>query len=1125
MRKNATKIAALALTLALTVTSVNIPTNASAATVKLNKKKATLYVSGAKSKKTTTLKVTGTKKKVTFTSNKKSVATVNKKGKVTAKKAGKATITAKVGKKSYKCTVTVKKKYTPVTSVSVSPKTVSLKVGKTKTIKATVKPSKPTEKGVTYKSSKTSVATVSSKGKITAKKAGKATITVTAKGASKSGSNKKATVAVTVTKDDTKPTDAPSTAPSDAPTDAPSTAPTDAPSEAPKTLPEMTEAKAIDTDKIEATFASDVPADTEITVTKDGANIDGTATKEGAKATFVSKSKFAVGTYTITAKLGDATVSKEVVVSAEHVEEIKVTSTQALLKADGKKKTAIVYYDVYNQYGTSMRGSTSITWTASSGNVKANKSTGRLEVTRTDAEFRYGDKLYLVGVDAKSGKTAQAEVAIGLEQAIDSVEFIGFLNTKGTVPATVKDLPKELPADFPAKTYVMLYSVKDQDNQVMDASTSNIENPSGAAITFTSDNPMVLDGSKIKDGSIYTVDGTEYSSATMEPGMNAGKGGEVNLLVISNKTGKQSKINFVVGAAKSLKTFTIGTPSKTVADGDQWVSIPFEATDTEGKSVKNYETIVRSTNTLTLGTSDSSSELWLQENEDGTAALYWSDSLSANAFDNNSAFDNMDRNVSLYATVINGEGSNIMLPVSDMRRPVTVSKVKLNDDDADALVERATASVDITSDKVTYLDQYNEPLASWIAEAFFKQAATGKVANKHFYGVKADVADNADKHMGLASDSVAIGTNARKNINYTATAGVVSDKKVVTTDPIKYSVVECSSNSSTVSDWDETGKALNVSYTVVPMTKLSNVSLKAITKLQLDTDMSSKENGNTISGSALDVPATGSLNILNKEALNARVGVTGVYASKTLTVPSDFYEVVTGGAFEVDGDKINKIADKQISWDELYDANSARYTRKDAVKRLSVNVYNNTAKTGKTIGTPSTNVKVSDGASVPTEIQFTQWDSGVITSGKVTPTDLVAPRFDHKQTGNAWWSNNVADDKNNIRVIVLDQYGAVYKKGGNFVEVEFAISDVKENTDEFAHVPNSFMVSGNNSKDAEITGAEIKDTFKLTATVVDTSVTASIPVTVTADSKAKISTKQSNDTDKDFRKDKLGYTR
>ena len=48
-----------------------------------------------------------------------------------------------------------------------------------------------------------------------------------------------------------------------------------------------------------------------------------------------------------------------------------------------------------------------------SGTVKANKSTGRLEITKSDAtEFTYGQKLYLVGVDAKSGKTAQAEDSI-----------------------------------------------------------------------------------------------------------------------------------------------------------------------------------------------------------------------------------------------------------------------------------------------------------------------------------------------------------------------------------------------------------------------------------------------------------------------------------------------------------------------------------------------------------------------------------------------------------------------------------------------------------------------------------------------------------------------------------------
>ena len=58
-----------------------------------------------------TLKITGTKKTVTWTSSDKTVAAVNKKGKVTAKSAGTATILAKVGKTTKKCTVTVTVNY------------------------------------------------------------------------------------------------------------------------------------------------------------------------------------------------------------------------------------------------------------------------------------------------------------------------------------------------------------------------------------------------------------------------------------------------------------------------------------------------------------------------------------------------------------------------------------------------------------------------------------------------------------------------------------------------------------------------------------------------------------------------------------------------------------------------------------------------------------------------------------------------------------------------------------------------------------------------------------------------------------------------------------------------------
>lgn len=77
---------------------------AQAATVKLNKTKLTLEVG-----KSYTLKISGTKSKVTWSSSDKTIATVSSKGVVKAKKAGKATITAKVGSKKYKCTVTVKK--------------------------------------------------------------------------------------------------------------------------------------------------------------------------------------------------------------------------------------------------------------------------------------------------------------------------------------------------------------------------------------------------------------------------------------------------------------------------------------------------------------------------------------------------------------------------------------------------------------------------------------------------------------------------------------------------------------------------------------------------------------------------------------------------------------------------------------------------------------------------------------------------------------------------------------------------------------------------------------------------------------------------------------------------------
>lgn len=114
--------------------------------------------------------------KLTFSSSNKNVATVNSKGVITAKKGGTAKITMKSGSaKKWTFTVTVPKIKTK--AIKGIPKNLSIKKGKTYTFKTALSP-KNSEEKVTYKSSKKSVVSVDSKGKLKAKKKGKAVITI-----------------------------------------------------------------------------------------------------------------------------------------------------------------------------------------------------------------------------------------------------------------------------------------------------------------------------------------------------------------------------------------------------------------------------------------------------------------------------------------------------------------------------------------------------------------------------------------------------------------------------------------------------------------------------------------------------------------------------------------------------------------------------------------------------------------------------------------------------------------------------------------------------------------------------------------------------------------------------------
>lgn len=153
----------LSLVIPATVPIVGTVENVSAA-VKISQKSLILLKGQSK-----TLKITGTKNKPKWSSSNRSVSTISQNGKVVAQKKGSSTITAKIGKKSYKCKIVVQD---PV----LSSKTITLTAGSSKTLKLS-----GTNQKVIWNNSNRQVA-IYSNGKVRALNVGKCKITATVLG-------------------------------------------------------------------------------------------------------------------------------------------------------------------------------------------------------------------------------------------------------------------------------------------------------------------------------------------------------------------------------------------------------------------------------------------------------------------------------------------------------------------------------------------------------------------------------------------------------------------------------------------------------------------------------------------------------------------------------------------------------------------------------------------------------------------------------------------------------------------------------------------------------------------------------------------------------------------------------
>ena len=153
--------------------------------ISLNKTSATLKTGETLQLSATISPSNATNKNISWGSTDSSVAKVSSNGLVTAVSPGTITIIAQTFDGSYRayCTITVQE---PVTGVSLDQTSVTLNNGETLQLTATVSPSTASNKNVSWSSSNTSVATVSSDGLVKGIKEGTAVITVTTEDGNKS---------------------------------------------------------------------------------------------------------------------------------------------------------------------------------------------------------------------------------------------------------------------------------------------------------------------------------------------------------------------------------------------------------------------------------------------------------------------------------------------------------------------------------------------------------------------------------------------------------------------------------------------------------------------------------------------------------------------------------------------------------------------------------------------------------------------------------------------------------------------------------------------------------------------------------------------------------------------------
>ena len=753
---------------------------------------------------------------------------------------------------------------------------------------------------------------------------------------------------------------------------------------------EIEDAKATKVNEITVTFANPVESENvTFAVTKgtESVPIEKVEATDWSldedEVTLKTSANMVKGTYTVTAT---DSVTKDTAYANFEVEAQKVDSIVILAGEDKVALTgnneleAYAYYDVFDQYNQSMRSSASIQWTGSC-DIKADKATGKLTFKKNEAgkTWVYNEKIYVTGVHIKTGKVTSETLTVGTKQSLDSIEMVGFLK-KGT--SDIIKPEEKLPKDFKSQEYYLLFHALDQNGNPIDADQVSKED-----VTFTSDNVLVVkeitfDNTTEKKG--FTVKGEEYNGIFITPGIKVSEGGEVNVSAIANKTGRTTKLNFIVGDDPVPVSFDIDAPSGIVADGDKDIVIPFTALDQHQKPITNFRALAKQEIFNTLSFNASEGTLTLAETDSGAAELTWTDDakyivgtvnpvtgqVTHSAWNESATTDDIDRPISLTVVVVGGEADNQMMYVSDKRRPNAIADVNLDD-----VVVEGKEDIAFTLGSFQYYDQYGKIITGTDdkkvygdGSGFFKAAKDKELKNLGFkdydFGVRIE---NAGTGKVVWNNGTTIKSNENLDGNpnpkkaVVTAAGVATNtatykttldiKSVASGEGFKFDIAKIDTTKvpgeltyNKPSDWESVSPSKYQALTVVDITQVKNLAIDDLHTFYTG-ELPITGDG-IIAAEELDnLKATDTYYVTDPVATptthKQHVVVKGVYGGSPVTIPDKYYTIEAKMLKDEAGnDNIfdHTVAGK-IALSDLYDKTSANGTTKPANDEVKATIY------------------------------------------------------------------------------------------------------------------------------------------------------------------------------------------